>query len=114
MLQNSLLQSHCFFVTHRESHQLQQAFSQPDLFGGLLSLSEFTVLAKAMKATPVPHELANGFKETEVCGIGSRQLLPVTRGSGQMSLAFLLRTSRVSFIACRFRPGIESRFRSEL
>ena len=67
MLQNSLLQCECLFVTHLIRNQLLQAFSQPDLLRDLLSLSEFTVAAKTMKATTVLHELANSLEECEVC-----------------------------------------------
>ena len=66
MLQNSLLQSHGLFVSHRKNDQLLQAFSQPELLCCLLSLSKFTALAKAMKFTPGSHELTNGVEETEV------------------------------------------------
>ena len=41
----------------------------------------------------------NGREESEVFRASSRQLLPVARGSSQMSLAFLLRACRVSFVA---------------
>ena len=67
MLQNSLLQCECLFVTHLIRNQLLQAFSQPDLLRDLLSRSEFAVAAKTMKATTVLHELANSLEECEVC-----------------------------------------------
>lgn len=67
MFHNSLLQCHCFFMTDRKSDQLQQSFSQPDFFGFLLSQSEFTILPKTMKATPVSDELPNGLEVREVC-----------------------------------------------
>ncbi len=59
MLQNSLLQCESFFVSQWKRDQLRQAFSQPDLFFDLLSLREFAIAAKTMKATSVLHELAN-------------------------------------------------------
>ena len=62
MLQNSLLQCECFFVSQWKSDQLRQAFSQPELFFDLLSLREFALLPQSMKATSVVHELANGLE----------------------------------------------------
>lgn len=44
------------------------SFSQPDLFGFLLSLIELSLLAKAMQTTPVSDELPNGPEVSEVCG----------------------------------------------
>ena len=105
MPQNSLLQSHSLFVSHRKSDQLLQAFSQPDLLCCLLSFSEFTVLAKAMKFTSVSHELANGREEAEVSRVGSRQLLPISCCPSQMEQAFLFRTSRIAGILLRHVGG---------
>ena len=67
IFQNSLLQCHCFFMTDWKSDQLQQSFSQPDLFGFLLSLTELSLLPKTMQATPVSDELPNGLEVREVC-----------------------------------------------
>ena len=67
MLQNSFLQCHCFFMTDGKSDQLQQSFPQPDLFDFLLSLTELSLLAMAMKAAFVSNELPNGVEEREVC-----------------------------------------------
>gem|GEM_PF-6673072 len=50
-------------MTYTKDHQLLQTFAQPDLFFDLLSLREFAIAAKTMKATSVLHELANGFEE---------------------------------------------------
>ena len=67
MLQNSLLQCHCFSMTDWKSDQLQQSFSQPYLFGFLLGLRELSLLAQAMKATSFSNELPNGVEERKVC-----------------------------------------------
>ena len=67
MLQNFLMQCEGFFVAYTKGDQLLQTFSKPDLFGDLLSRSEFAVAAKTMKATYVLHELANRLEECEVC-----------------------------------------------
>lgn len=65
ILQNSLLQCERFFMSHRIRHHLFQAFSQPDCLRGLLSIREFTIAAKSMKATAVSSKPTDGFADAD-------------------------------------------------